>query len=111
MSYPIRTFEFAVIANVVDGDTCDISLSLGFSVTVKLRFRLSNINTPERGQPGWQEATDFLRQFIDKPVTVQSTKLDKYGRYLAEIFIASPTGLHSLNQMILDKGLAVRYGA
>jgi len=109
MSYPVRIFEFAVITNVVDGDTCDILIDLGFSVKVKTRFRLASINTPERGQPGWQEATDFLNKYLNKPVTVQSTKVDKYGRYLAEIFVESPNGLVSINQIILSKGLGVRY--
>jgi len=110
MSYPVRTFEFATIMTVVDGDTCDILVDLGYSVKIKTRFRLARIDTPERGQPGWQEATDFLRSFVDVPVTVQSTKVDKYGRFLAEIFVASPTGAQSVNQMLLDKKLAVRYG-
>ena len=109
MSYPVRTFEFATIVNVVDGDTCDILLDLGYSVKIKTRFRLASINTPERGQPGWQEATDFLRGFVGVPVIVQSTKLDKYGRFLAEIFIASPHDPISLNRMILNRGLAVLY--
>jgi len=109
MSYPVRVFEFAVITNVVDGDTCDILIDLMFSIKVKTRFRLARIDTPERGQPGWQEATDFLNKYLNKPVVLHSTKVDKYGRYLAEIFVESPSGLLSVNQMILDNGLGVRY--
>lgn len=109
MSYPVRVFESAVITNVVDGDTCDISVNLGFSVKVKTRFRLARIDTPERGRPGWQEATDFLNKYLDKPVILHSTKIDKYGRYLAEIFVESPSGSLSINQMIIDNGLGIRY--
>ena len=108
MTYPVRTFEFATIVNVVDGDTCDILIDLGYSVKIKTRFRLSGINTPERGQTGWQAAADFLRGFVGVPVIVRSTKLDKYGRFLAEILLA-PEGLLSLNQRLLDAGLAVPY--
>jgi micrococcal nuclease len=107
MAYPIRTFEYAVITNAVDGDTCDIEVDLGFSVKVKHRFRLARINTPERGQPGWQEATDFLKSYVGVPLNrIEVTKLDKYGRYLAELY-ATPA--LSINQLILDKHLGVLY--
>lgn len=106
MTYPIRNFEYATITNVVDGDTCDIEVDLGFSMKVHHRFRLAHINTPERGQPGWQEATDYLKQFVGKPCVIDVTKLDKYGRYLADI---SVEGVVNINQTMLDLGLAVPY--
>lgn len=105
MAVTVRTFQYAVILHVVDGDTCDIMVDLGFGVAIKQRFRLANINTPERGQPGWQEATDFLTTFVGRPLVIVVTKLDKYGRYLAELL----EGDVSINQLLLDKGLAVRY--
>lgn len=105
MTYPIRSFEYATIVNVVDGDTCDIEVDLGFSVKVKHRFRLAGINTPERGQPGWQEAKDYLARFARMACAIDVTKLDKYGRYLAEIRVDT---IH-VNQTMLDLGLAVPY--
>ena len=109
MTYPVRIFEFATLVGVVDGDTCDILIDLGYSVKIKTRFRLLNIDTPERGKPGWSEATVFLKQFVGEPVIVHSTKTDKYGRFLAEIFHTSPLGPLNLNKMILSKGLAIQY--
>lgn len=109
MSYPIRRFEYARIVNVVDGDTCDIEVDLGFSVTVKHRFRLAKINAPERGQPGGAEATAFLQQFDGHDVVIEVTKLDKYGRYLADIFVPSFSRT-SLNERMVDMGLAAEYG-
>lgn len=108
MTYPIRSFDYARIVNVVDGDTCDIEVDLGFSVKVKHRFRLAGINTPERGQPGWQEATDYLRTFLNLPVIIHSIKLDKYGRYLAVIFEGDAQRT-SINDRLLALGLAVPY--
>lgn len=104
--YPVRTFDYATIVNVVDGDTCDVDVDLGFSVRTKLRFRLAGINTPERGQPGFEAAKAFLSRYANQPVTLRVTKLDKYGRYLTEIFTSE--GL-SVNQMMLDASLAVPY--
>jgi micrococcal nuclease len=107
MAYPIRKFDYATIVNVVDGDTCDIEIDLGFSLKLKQRFRLERIDTPERGQPGWQEAKDFLSTFIGKPIEVFSTKQDKYGRYLADLYFESA----NINDMFLEKGLAKLYGS
>lgn len=103
--YPIRRFAYAIITNVVDGDTVDILLDLGFTVKVKTRFRLARINTPERGEPGWQQATDYMRQFVDQNITLDSTKIDKYGRYLADIYV----GDTCINDYMLQQGLAKPY--
>lgn len=103
VTYPIRTFNYARIVNVVDGDTCDIELDLGFGIKIKQRFRLAHIDTPERGMPGWKEARDYLITVMGAPITVKSTKLDKYGRYLADIFVFNV----SVNQEMMRLGLAV----
>lgn len=105
MTYPIRTFDYATIVNVVDGDTCDIEVDLGFSVRVKHRFRLAGINAPEVGQPGAAEATAYLRSFQGQPAVIAVTKLDKYGRYLAQI----TAGGVDVNAQMLAQGLAVQY--
>jgi micrococcal nuclease len=101
-----REFKYATVYNIVDGDTCDIEIDLGFSVKVRHRFRLSHINTPERGQPGWTEATQRLKELVlNKPVSIESDKIDKYGRYLAEIFVDGK----SVNYTLLNEGLAELY--
>lgn len=103
----VRIFEFAKIVSVVDGDTCDILIDLGFGVSVKQRFRLAGINTPERGQPGFDEAKMFLATYLGIPAVIHSIKLDKYGRFLADIYV---NGI-SVNQALLAQGLAVPYGS
>jgi endonuclease YncB( thermonuclease family) len=103
--HPIRIFPYATIYNVVDGDTCDIELDLGFTVKVKTRFRLAHLNAPEVGTPGGAASTEFLKGFLGKPVVVESTKTDKYGRYLAVLTV---DGLN-INQFMLDNQLAVPY--
>ena len=66
----------AIITNVVDGDTLDVSIDLGFDVSVKIRIRLAGVNTcemkdkdPEKKKLA-QEAKDFVSTFIYKPVTI-----------------------------------------
>lgn len=111
MTYPIRTFDYARMVNVVDGDTCDIEVDLGFSVRVKQRFRLAGIDTPERGQPGWQEAKDFLAGFLGELRRIEVTKIDKYGRFLAEIHALGMQPEVSVNDRMLELGLAKVYGS
>lgn len=84
----------AILVRVVDGDTFDADVDLGFHVFVRLRFRLLDVDTPERGQPGFSEATSKLRNLLvdeAKPgehggsFVVESKKTGKYGRWLAKI--------------------------
>lgn len=82
MDYVFKAYIF----NVVDGDTVDAELDLGFSIKIKQRLRLNGIDTPERGQPGYQEAKEALTKFVlDKEVLVTTYKTSKYGQYLADI--------------------------
>lgn len=102
----IWRFEHAKVYNVVDGDTCDIEIDLGFSVTIKHRFRLARINTPEKGQPGFLEAKDYLKlRTLEHDCQIDSTRLDKYGRFLCDIFI---NGVNINDEMLTNK-LAVLY--
>jgi len=79
----------ATVAYVVDGDTVDFNADLGFRVWRKDRFRLYGIDTPERGQLGWAEATAELKRLLPLgDVVILNThmdKTDKYGRWLAEV--------------------------
>ncbi|MGB9978005.1 thermonuclease family protein [Methanobacterium sp.] len=69
--------------HVVDGDTIDID-NIG-------RIRFVGINTPEKDQPGYQQATDFVKKAcLGKTVyiDIDDTKhYDKYGRVLAVVYV------------------------
>ena len=81
-------FEYqATCINVVDGDTLDVTISLGFRMTTTQRVRLYGVNTPERGHPGAAEATAMLRELvIGRPLIARTVKpVDKYGRFLAQL--------------------------
>lgn len=103
----------AAIERIVDGDTIDATISLGFRIYHKGRLRMYGIDTPERGQPGWAEATAHLTNLI--PVGTQVTlrsykpelhpKADSFGRWLVEIFI----GGMNVNEAMLASGHAVEY--
>jgi micrococcal nuclease len=102
------------IVRVVDGDTVDINVDLGFGVWREDRFRLygpdpdgnMGLNAPEVTTPEGKEARDYLRRLLlpGDPVTIRTIKdhREKYGRYLAVIY--RPT---NVNQLLLDTGHAV----
>lgn len=105
----------STLVKVVDGDTVDLLLDRGFFDSSQKRFRLARVNTPEKGQSGWQEATDFVVAWFAgvEYVIVRSFKgdtkipTDKYGRFVA--VITKPGAIDSLNDSLLAAGLAVPY--
>jgi micrococcal nuclease len=81
------TYEYkAIVENVVDGDTVDLVVDLGFKISSRQRVRLARIDTPERTQSGYAAARDFVRDAVlNKPVRLKTEKVSKWGYYLAEI--------------------------
>jgi endonuclease YncB( thermonuclease family) len=100
----------AYVERVVDGDTVDLAIDLGFHTYVIKRVRLININAPERFTEEGKLAKAFVESVLAVGMeVVVKTKLDsndKYGRVLGEIFIDKD---FSLNEMLLMNGLASPY--
>lgn len=83
----------ASIHRVVDGDTVDMEVDLGFSTHIRERFRLTGIDAPETNTKEGFAATQALQAFlpVGKVVKIVTTKdkREKFGRYLAVIFVDS----------------------
>ena len=89
----------AKIKRIVDGDTVDFMVDLGFGVHVAIRTRLIGVDTPERGHPDWKKATNECGRLLsivsetkghevgcpEHWVTIKTHKTGKYGRWLVEI--------------------------
>jgi endonuclease YncB( thermonuclease family) len=88
--------ETVFVTRVIDGDT----LEAGNEITI----RLVNINTPEKNQPGYNEAKEFLSNFENTSVEIIMAGTDKYGRTLAKIYTPS-----YLNLEIVEKGLGTKF--
>ena len=87
MEYKYR----ARLVRCVDGDTADLDVDLGFYLTARIRCRLTGVNTPERGQANFKEATDILEDLIKQQsdasgyFNIITGKTGKYGRWLVVI--------------------------
>lgn len=111
----------ATLDRVVDGDTVDLNVDLGFKLTKTVRIRLYGVDTPERGQPGWAEATRYVEawfQSLKGRCEVHTEKTGKYGRWLGTVYAEIGTGIEggivetkTLNQALLDSGRAKVYGS
>ena len=105
----------AFVTNVVDGDTIDADVDLGFTVWVSIRFRLYGLDTMETNDkdPIKREQALKAKQFVidrllNQNVTLRSHKTDKYGRWLADIYLTNDM-TKSVNTILLEEGLAKKY--
>lgn len=95
-----------VECRVVDGDTLDVTLDLGFHTLRKERLRLARINAPEMKTPqGPVSKTRLAEMLAGKSVIVktQKDKTDKYGRFIAEVFVDET----NVNDALVAGGFAV----
>ena len=112
----------ATVVRIVDGDTLYLDVDLGFFIRMTMDVRLKGINTPEIRGPE-REAGLKSKTFVEAAippgtlVVIDSTKAEKYGRYLADIWYLPGAKTRDeilangrlLNKELVDKGLAVPY--
>ncbi len=93
-----HSLESVKVLRVIDGDTLETSLG---------RVRVLGINTPEKNQPYYQEAKNYLLEFENKTIEIQRDKedLDKYQRKLRYVFYEG----RFVNGDILEQGLATSF--
>lgn len=108
----------AKCVRVVDGDTIDAEMDLGFNITIKKRIRLAGINAPESRTRDLEEkklglaAKDRLVELLDEgSLEIESKELGKYGRVLGVLTIY-PNNLNlpcNVNDTLVKEGHAVKY--
>lgn len=115
----MENFKFhysAVVKRIVDGDTIYCDIDLGFGTILKNQvIRLYGINTPEiKGEQrtAGLDSKKFVENLLtDKEVIIVSykDKKEKFGRYLAKIYLKDNNSWIDVNKLLIDKGLAVEY--
>jgi micrococcal nuclease len=105
----------ALVTRVVDGDTVDVEIDLGFGVVKKERLRLWGINTPEvRGEEreaGLVSDLEVRKKIAQRWIVIDTTEgYGKFGRCLAVIYVEQKNGdMLNLNQWLVDEGFAEEY--
>jgi micrococcal nuclease len=113
-------YEYFVkeVKNVVDGDTIDVVIDLGFDIMFFSRVRLAGIDTPESRTKDKDEkvlgleSKEYLKKYLKdaKSVVIKTEKMnssEKYGRILGWVYINGNT--ESLNDKMINDGYAWGY--
>lgn len=113
-------YEYFVreVKNVVDGDTIDVVIDLGFDILFASRVRLAGIDTPESRTTDKAEkalgieAKEYLKKHLKdaKSVVIRTEKMDsseKYGRILGWVYVNGDS--ESLNNKMINDGYAWGY--
>ena len=99
----------AQVLKVIDGDTVDLFIDLGFKVGFNTRIRLIGIDTPEKNFPYGKVVKDYLTNLLEgNKVYLDVTKKDKYGRYLGMIYLNESDNL-SVNELLINENMAKAY--
>ena len=116
-------YEYKIkLDRVVDGDTIDANIDLGFDIWVKKRVRFLGVNTPETRTKDLKEkakglaAKERVKQLLEgsNKIQLNSKGVGKYGKVLGELHIDVVDGkekitLESVNKLLIKEGHAVEY--
>ena len=116
-------FRVTEINRVLDGDTIDVSIDLGFDLFKKERVRVAGVDTPEKRTRNLEEkalgidATNWLKKKLEDTIAGDGDELTvrtelvggmgKYGRLLGWLYIGDAQ--LSLNEQMIDEGYAWEY--
>jgi len=115
-------FRVVSIDRVVDGDTIDVSIDLGFDLIKKERVRIAGIDTPEKRTRDLEEkalgidATNWMKKNLEETIagddelTIRTELvggMGKYGRLLGWLYVGESDV--SLNEIMIEEGYAWAY--
>jgi len=100
----------ASLVKVVDGDTIDALVEVGFHLTAKLRLRLLGVDAAELSSPDPAERAKAIeaKRWLAQQLSIQGSflirteKSDSFGRYLADVYLGD---IH-MNKLMVDLGIA-----
>jgi micrococcal nuclease len=107
-------YNILEVVKVVDGDTLDVMIDVGFDIIRKERVRIRRVDTPESitkdvlEKKLGMEAKEFVGKWIkaQKNLKIKTFKDDKYGRILGEIYGDENA---CLNDILINEGYAWEY--
>ena len=108
-------YKIKKITRIIDGDTIDADIDLGFNLTISQRIRLKGLNAAETKTLDLEEKKKGIeaRLWLEKELSrqgewiIETTKEDKYGRILGTLYcIGDPV---TLNEKMLSEGISKPY--
>jgi|TARA_R100001082_G_scaffold58422_1_gene32381 endonuclease YncB( thermonuclease family) len=114
----VYTYRVKSVNRIVDGDTIDVTIDLGFSININQRVRVAGIDSPEKRTRDAAEkalgidATEWMTKRINEaPELIIKTAVEgsmgKYGRVLGWLFVGEDDV--SLNEQMINEGFAWKY--
>ena len=111
-------YRIKSITKVVDGDTIDANIDLGFDISLTKRIRFAGIDTPESRTTNLKEkalgleSKEWLKKALEgaKDILIKTEKPDsteKYGRIIGHLFVNDQET--SLNNQMIAEGYALEY--
>lgn len=110
---PDRIYK-AKVLRVIDGDTFEVLVDVGFHIEAHMPLRLAHVDAPEHNTADGKAAIKYVTDLIGSlpaAVVVHTFKpADKFGRYLADVLLDDyEGGVLNLGQNMVEEGFAVPY--
>ena len=108
-------YKIKKITKVIDGDTIDVDIDLGFGITISHRVRLKGIDAAETRTKDLVEKAEGLaaKAWLEKELSrqgewiIETFKEDKYGRILGTLYLVGDPV--TINERMLNEGIAEPY--
>lgn len=108
-------YKVKKINRIIDGDTVDLDIDLGFGITLSHRVRLKGVNAAETKTLDLEEKTKGLaaKEWLKKELSregewiIETIKEDKYGRILGTLYVSGDAA--TINQRMVTERVAVPY--
>ena len=108
-------YKIKKINRIIDGDTVDLDINLGFNISITQRVRLKDINAPEIRTLDLEEKAKGIeaKEWLEKELSregewvIETFKEDKYGRILGILYLVGEPV--TVNERMLNEGMAVPY--
>jgi len=104
-------YKIKKITRVIDGDTVDVDIDLGFGITISHRIRLKGIDAAETRTKDLEEKAEGIkaRLWLEKELSrkgewiIDTTKEDKYGRMLGTLYLVGEPV--TVNEKMIKEGI------
>jgi micrococcal nuclease len=108
-------YKIKKINRIIDGDTVDLDINLGFNISITQRVRLKDINAPEIRTLDLEEKAKGIeaKEWLEKELSregewvIETFKEDKYGRILGTLYLVGEPV--TVNERMLNEGIAKPY--